>query len=491
MKNPMTINRVTAIVGAGAVLGICPNDKNYPSTANITSKVIEPYKTIISDYSNIAGSTMVESHVVLDIYKHLCRNNIPTPLKFFSQESLTLFNFELIFHIIELLHTNDKVWNFDDSEYTGVGKIEHFRTELFNPFSYFVSPIFKHYQHELDQCIHPYIRRIMDIVNVYDSAFRKDIRTKRCQWYKNFWAQSEFRWDVFNFNYDTTIESCLKKYNDGYIPIAKGINCKKIDIKHLLENKKGYSTINHIHGCIVYGAEHISEDLSRKHLRGLYGFGDWFKYPTYKETPKSYKSDDVGQNRQSYIPVPIITGLDKVEKLSALPFSAYRLNLEQQVIKNRSLLIVGYSFGDLYVNSILERMRLIHGDKQRVVIIDFWGEVITNYNTRVDSQIEQVKKENKTLSKKELIDLVEKEKVGLMKEMIKDYVEFENKLNHEESYFIGKTLNNSVWNLTSECELKKTDGPLIAKNGQMLLFFHGFKDAVDNYQDEIYKFLQS
>ena len=35
-------------------------------------------------------------------------------------------------------------------------------------------------------------------------------------------------------------------------------------------------------------------------------------------------------------------------------------------------MIAGYSFGDLYVNQIIERMELIHGNSKRVVLIDWW-----------------------------------------------------------------------------------------------------------------------
>ena len=75
---------------------------------------------------------------------------------------------------------------------------------------------------------------------------------------------------------------------------------------------------------------------------------------------------------------PIITGLKKMDKLCYMPHNIYHANLVKKIIENPSLLICGYSFGDLYVNQILERHKLIHGNSQRVVIIDKWEDNINN-----------------------------------------------------------------------------------------------------------------
>ena len=387
MRNMKKIlpNRVTAIVGAGAVLDICPKDKNFPSTTNITKIVIESYKDILLfDSKNPTETKKIESKLVQNIYKHLCRYYFLTPIEYFSPDSYLQFHFELIFHVMECLHTYDKVWNFDDTMYDGIGKYEYFRKDLFSYFAHFIKPNFDYNQQELEACMRIYIQRIMDIVNIYNNDFKKHIRRKAYRWYKNFWKKANFCWDIFNFNYDTTIENSLTQYNDGYVSVAKDVPFKKIDILHLLKNEKGLSTINHIHGSILFGSANLTSEQSSKYLRGLYSFEDWFKYDSYDQVPKSYQSDNVAQNGQSYKPFPIITGLDKVEKISAKPFSIYRLNLEKQIATNNSLLIVGYSFGDLYVNSILERMRLLHGDRQRVVIVDYWGDIIQKYEETVN-----------------------------------------------------------------------------------------------------------
>ena len=56
------------------------------------------------------------------------------------------------------------------------------------------------------------------------------------------------------------------------------------------------------------------------------------------------------------------------------------------------MLIVGYSFGDKYINHAFFRMSQIHGSKARVVIIDKWpltkyyeiDEIVKEYKDNAD-----------------------------------------------------------------------------------------------------------
>lgn len=476
--------RVTALVGAGAALQICPQDKNYPSTANITKRVMEEYPDIITSLDFNSNDNTTTSKLVLRLYKHLCRTQFPSPVEFFTDESYSSFNFEVLFHILELLHSYDESWNCNEDEYTSSGQYEHFRHDLFSPFAHFIKPTFNHNPLELSQILGKYIRRITDIVNEYDSYFSTNKNKKICKWYKDFWAKPSFKWDVFNLNYDTTIEQSIARYNDGFKKVAKDDKFQVMDLNKLLENKEGNTTINHLHGCIIYGDAHIS---SSNPQTKLYNSNDLYKFDNYTDTPKYTSSYNNAQNRQSYYPSPIITGLDKVEKITTLPFAAYRMNLEKQIINNHSLLIVGYSFGDLYINDMIDRMRLIHGDKQRIVIIDYWGEVLTNYENGVMPYIENLQSRKPKISENE----IEQEKIGYLKDMIQNFAEFNNKVQIYEAGLISRAMQRSIWDIRQECTLKDVHAPLVSKNKQLMLFIRGFKEAVTNHQQEIYSFLLS
>jgi hypothetical protein len=47
----------------------------------------------------------------------------------------------------------------------------------------------------------------------------------------------------------------------------------------------------------------------------------------------------------------------------------YHSAFSESVLKNHALLIIGYSFGDHYINCVLQRMARIHGAKRRIVFI--------------------------------------------------------------------------------------------------------------------------
>ena len=139
-------------------------------------------------------------------------------------------------------------------------------------------------------------------------------------------------------------------------------------------------------------------------------------------------------------------------------------------MRNNGLLVVGYSFGDLYINQLLERMELIYGDRKRVVLIDYW---------KLDIEV----------------DLLEKEcggKVGSAS--VKDWM-----VQKVWSNEIGKGLGFFLCRMTGETDFESAvrsfknydrKGPMVSENGCLMLFIGGFK-AASVYKEEIYRFLNS
>jgi hypothetical protein len=131
------------------------------------------------------------------------------------------------------------------------------------------------------------------------------------------------------------------------------------------------------------------------------------------------------------------------------------------------LLLIGYSFGDVYINHVIERMELIHGDKKRIVLIDWWP---------IDKEIEKITDQN--------------EKEGLIKDNMK-FCTYEDNFNHELSEFLcrmtGKTiLEDAVKSFKSY----DRSGPMVSTNGCLMLFIGGFK-AASEHKEIIYDFLNS
>ena len=135
------------------------------------------------------------------------------------------------------------------------------------------------------------------------------------------------------------------------------------------------------------------------------------------------------------------------------------------VLENPSLLIVGCSFNDIYVNQIIERHRLIHSDKQRVVIIDKWQ---IDERSDVNSLAKFVYSNTSPGCK------------GFINQMIWD----------EDSYY-QRIINNQDDKSRFIAKMQWEEHYWTSNDNHLRLYLDGFKNAVVNYQDEIIDYLKS
>ena len=146
--------------------------------------------------------------------------------------------------------------------------------------------------------------------------------------------------------------------------------------------------------------------------------------------------------------------------------SAYRHFLYEKAIKNSSFLIVGYSFGDMYVNNILERLYALHGNKLRVCLIDYWKldeYIIADYDGEQDKG-----------------GSYSKDTLG----------RFMRSLSHELVTFVEfVTKTPTVSGFVSKLNSPVIGSPLMTKDGRLMICYNGFKDAVKNHEKEIKAFL--
>ena len=186
----MNINnpRVTMIMGAGAVLDMnFPSNIIKPTTWNITEKVRKPYDDIFCANREI---TIVE-----DIYQILVRSFPADHNIWWATNYIPNIHFEILFHVMEQLIAYQSVWASNNhNPYT------------FPHFAPFTAMNFSFDPKDLNQVMWKFIMRIMEIVNAYNEYFRNDNGAEN--WYRDFF-KSDFKWDVFNFNYDTTVEQSL------------------------------------------------------------------------------------------------------------------------------------------------------------------------------------------------------------------------------------------------------------------------------------------
>ena len=438
------MKRVTTIVGAGAVLDLdIPGGAIRPSTHNITESIRK-----IRHKNVLTGRDIVEIEEVYQILK----NEYPVPP-----------NFEQIFHVLEMFIAYGWVWQHP----TSLPKT----AKMYPVFAPFTSPKWLFDADNVDQALRKVLLVIMDIVNGYNAPYLDG--TCRNQWYRDFWRGYDGAWDIFNLNYDTTIEHTLDYCEDGFEDIPGQPEFQHFVPKKLWENRNEYSTMSHLHGCIeFFDSRYKSEVYDKEYIK--YGFNDLYKYSSYDKVRDMYigsgKSKPSNQAGECYVNTPIITGLMKPDKLNILPFAYYHNHLYNSMMRNNSLLIVGYSFGDLYINQILDRMELIHGQDKRVVLIDYW----------------------RLMENEETIDSIEDERNRSwhIRDMMRQKL-YDNGINNDLAVFLCRMTGMSDCNnaLRSFTSYDRT-GPMVSENGCLMLFIGGFK-AASHYQKEIYDFLNS
>ena len=296
--------------------------------------------------------------IVKEIHSALKEANYERQNPVLSPEARAIINpitFETLFHLFENLMSYSSVW-----------KEEWISPFIFPPVAAFVDckeSIAKYETEEFHRALVKMENRICEIVGAYDVKFADE---RYAIWYRNFWRQFADKLDVFTLNYDTTIEQCLETYEDGFI--AWAFAAQRFEPKRLLRNKER-TTINHLHGCITY--------LNQWHDAKQYGyaFNDMFKFASYqqrREKNAGYSGTEYNQSHEAYIQRSILVGMRKPDKIVMSPMNFYHANFVNKICENKALLIVGYSFGDTYVNECINKMRLIHGKERRIVLIDKW-----------------------------------------------------------------------------------------------------------------------
>lgn len=416
--------RTTAVLGAGAVLDFDFNGQPKPTTKYITEKVVG---------EKIQGYDEIDSELIKHIYKFVVDASRAEYLRLHPEVRHydPSISFEDLFEVIETLFS-----------YSGTWKHEHYPFSLI---SALVKSDLDNYSVDYERAMHAIINKIVEIVIAYDELFKKDGREN---WYKGFWKAFDGKLDVFNLNYDTTVEYSLGDYVDGYVPFTQ--DYERFEPEVLWNASPDKATVNHLHGCILYG------DINPKPTEFYYSHRDLYKfYPdVVKEAFISRQWLPRTQTGDSIFYSPIITGLKKTDKICYMPHNFYHANLVKKIIENPSLFICGYSFGDLYVNQLLQRHKLIHDKNGRVVIVEKWPEYVNDDGVSL-------------------------------------YRYFMDNTSSGLSEFVERITESGIAPLESFKEFQKiNDGCWQSPNGVFRLYTKGVKVAMDQHRDEIMAFIQ-
>jgi hypothetical protein len=425
------MKRATVVLGAGGVLDFDFSNITFPSTQNITNKIVN---------LKVQGLYQEQSEIISAIYKKIKE----TGDQIYIQRDLHRqfkyqVNFEELFFVLESLYS-----------FNGTFQGEYLFPEIRPLIASLVKPIdeIQHYPSiEYYRALYAITKAIIEIIDEYDAKFLHDANNE--VWYRKFWSDVPSRWDIFTFNYDNTIENSLKEYEDGFEPSCDGGNYEHFNPVKLITNPYNLSTIHHLHGCTRYS------ELNPKTYKWVHSHRDMYKVQSVDDAIKylDIQSSPSNQANERYFHSPIIIGLRKLDKLTFLPFSIYHANLVNKIIANPSLFIVGYSFGDLYANQLIERHSLIHGNQQRVVLIDKFPQYIES-----PSQLYRYLSDNISSGAQQFLKCQMK-------------------------YHISDDLKIKGLNIV------KYDLPIYSDDGRFMLLICGFKKAVENHKKTIIDFL--
>ena len=422
-------NAVTVIVGAGAVLDF-DHKGISPSVKNITEEVLK------QKIQKVDGG---ERPLLFDLNNHIVEK-----LKEVGRPEINKFmppqlNFENLLHIVEMCISYSSCWH---SEFTSWPAFPEFGT-LIQPDDFLK-----------DIQTYDYIRAalgmqktVMDIVDQYDSSFRENTTSE--QWYREFWQSLSGRSNIFNLNYDNTIENSLGDYEDGFLPIEDGEEYSRFSAKQYFENRRNLSTIAHLHGQILFS--------EAKSFPFEYSIRDMVKNKDYETACKNRmgrQQNPSNQAKEEYVQPYIVSGSRKTEKLTFAPNNVYLSDLTRKVIENNRLLVIGYSFGDLYLNEILGLGMAAHGKDFKVVIIDKYHSYISTYTSIYQHLSHKCPQTYRFVSR-----------------LAEDRLSVE----------IGQKEFPLI--------VEGYDKPITSRNGKLMMCISGFKNAVVNHSEAIRKHL--
>ena len=319
--------RITVFMGAGSAIEI-----NGPTTDEITKIV----KNIKIDTGNDFQTNFIKQ----------VSGRLET---YYNQQTV---NFEEIFHAIERLNSYMYAWR---SESVFNLKISKETARLYKPaLGAFLEPTSetdKYFKNNwIGIVLSAIISKVCTRIREYDKTF--DINNQEYEWYCRFWKHlnTNALLDVSTLNYDTIIERVIKG-NDGFDVNGK-FNAPMLDDK--AKNK-----ILHLHGCINYGPQ-----IDSPQYQELVKYED---YNTAENLRSRYiKNYSINQNGEFSVMGPLLIGLNKTEKIQAVPYIFYNAEFTKNIVQNNSLLIVGYSFGDNYLNELLSNFTTIHGKNKKL-----------------------------------------------------------------------------------------------------------------------------
>lgn len=328
-------NRITVILGAGTMM-----DVTTLSCSSITRNVINKHQ------GQFGANGWEEVPFLQFVYEKL---------EAYYAKGNESVNFEDIFHALEMWSSLKVIEN----EQT----VKSFRS-VFGMLSDLKEDFAQVPQTLIYKGTYDLIDTVIQNVAKFESDVYKD------EWFPDFFRtlQEQTPLDIFTLNYDTWLEQIMGDYNDGFFPICE--THQEFSANQLFSAFDCRSTINHLHGQICF-TSHLPTGSIRTLTDGWYKANSYDVIENLRIYPKHLGYMAKTQAAEHVFQYPIITGLRKNDKIMIPPFDAYYMHLYQRLRENKNLLIIGYGFGDLYINALLNQFHRFHVDAGKVICVGY------------------------------------------------------------------------------------------------------------------------
>jgi hypothetical protein len=185
-------------------------------------------------------------------------------------------------------------------------------------------------------------------------------------WHGAFWSElsAAFALTIATTNYDLALESVFPDIDQGFRKSAQDKPASFVRSTEWHEQR-----LMHLHGSVRFGYFFDEQRaLFDREFKEIFLYDD----PAKANASRGASSPSLAQSGESRIAGCLITGLNKPDKvLASDPYHAYYRELGRSLEACPRLLIIGYGFGDYYINTVLRRFNRWHRDARRVAIVDF------------------------------------------------------------------------------------------------------------------------
>lgn len=191
---------------------------------------------------------------------------------------------------------------------------------------------------------------------------------------KDFFSclKNEFEIGIFNLNYDNTIIRNLDDLETGFDPETNQLN------RELLY-KKDWNFCYHMHGSVHFDMKGGTDNTQMHKINWNNDLHSKFSSNSSGRS-SNYTSEGVTIKNSS-----IIAGYNKTNQILKEPFSQYYMSLDRKIYETDAILLLGYGFADLHLNSQLEFIRFNQKKNRKVVIVDYACDDVESLRLRHDS----------------------------------------------------------------------------------------------------------